>query len=53
MLHTNSGRRIQVMPGARSVCTVTMKFMPVMIEEKPTTKTPSKSGNTSVGVVVL
>jgi len=26
------------MPGARRVCTVTMKFRPVMIDEKPTMK---------------
>ena len=28
------------MPGARSVCTVTMKFSPVRMDEKPTMNTP-------------
>ncbi len=29
------------MPGARSLCTVTMKLRPVRIDEKPTTNTPA------------
>ena len=29
------------MPGARSRCTVTMKFSPVRIDEKPVMKTPT------------
>ena len=29
------------MPGARMRCTVTMKFRPVRIDEKPATKMPS------------
>ncbi len=41
MPQTNSGNRVQVMPGARIVCTVTRKFMPVRIDEKPRTKTPN------------
>ena len=32
---------------------VTMKFRPVRIDEKPRMKTPSSTGNTVVGVVVL
>ncbi len=31
------------MPGARIVCTVTMKFSPVRIEEKPTMNTPTST----------
>ena len=41
------------MPGARSVWTVTMKLRPVTIDEKPRMKTPSNTGNTVIGVVVL
>ncbi len=37
---TNSGRRNQVIPGARILCTVTMKFKPVRIDENPTMNTP-------------
>ena len=33
--------RNQVIPGARMVCTVTMKFSPVRMEEKPAMKIPS------------
>jgi len=38
--HTNSGRRNQVRPGARSLWVVTMKLMPLRIEEKPTMPMP-------------
>ena len=41
------------MPGARSVWTVTMKFSPVRIDEKPRMNTPSSTGNSVVGVDVL
>ena len=34
------------MPGARSLCVVTMKFRPVRIEENPTTMTPSTAAIT-------
>jgi hypothetical protein len=44
--HTNSGRRNQVMPGARNMCAVAMKFTPVAIEENPTTKTPAAAAMT-------
>ena len=44
--HTNSGRRSQVIPGARSMCVVVMKFTPVAIEENPTTKTPAAAATT-------
>ena len=33
------------MPGARMRCTVTMKFKPVRIEEKPEMKMPSPVGD--------
>ena len=36
----NSGSRRHVIPGARMRCTVTMKFNPVKIDEKPMMKTP-------------
>ena len=42
----NSGSRNQVMPGARIVCIVTMKFSPVRIDEKPAMKTPTAAGTT-------
>ena len=35
------------MPGARIVCTVTRKFRPVRIEEKPVMKTPTTAGATA------
>ncbi len=35
MAQINSGSRNQVMPGARILWIVTMKFSPVKIEEKP------------------
>ncbi len=53
MAQTNSGSRIQPMPGARSVWMVTMKLRPVRIDEKPRMKMPSSTGNSVVGVVVL
>ena len=34
------------MPGARIVCTVTMKLRPVRIEEKPATKMPIAASTT-------
>ena len=37
----NSGNRNHVSPGARILWIVVMKFKPVMIEEKPATKTPA------------
>ena len=40
-----SGSRNQVMPGARILWIVTMKFRPVRIDEKPVMKTPSAVGN--------
>jgi hypothetical protein len=42
----NSGRRSQVSPGACIIWTVTMKFRPVRIEEKPAMKTPTIVGTT-------
>src|SRR5258708_37705318 len=41
---TKRGKRNQVMPGARMVCTVTIKFKPVRMEEKPLMKTPMTAG---------
>ena len=38
--HTNSGRRNHVRPGARILWTVTMKFRPVRMDEKPMMKMP-------------
>ena len=38
--HMNSGKRNHVMPGARILWIVTMKFRPVRIDEKPVTNTP-------------
>src|SRR3546814_5169404 len=43
---TNSGRRNQPSPGARSVCTLTMKLIAVKIDEKPTTNTPQTASIT-------
>ena len=51
--HRNSGMRNQVMPGGRSLCTVTMKFRPVKIELKPRMNAPNVAGTTAVFVVVL
>ncbi len=34
--HVNSGMRVQVMPGARILATVTVKFMPVSVDDTPT-----------------
>ncbi len=39
--HRNKGRRNQVRPGARMVWMVTMKFIPVRIDENPVIKTPT------------
>ena len=41
MPQKKSGIRIQVMPGARMVWIVTMKFRPVRIDENPTMKMPT------------
>jgi hypothetical protein len=43
-----SGSRPQVIPGARILWIVTMKFSPVKIEEKPATKTPMAAAMTKV-----
>ena len=40
-----SGRRNQVMPGARILWIVTMKFSPVRIDEKPVMKMPNAVGD--------
>ena len=53
MPQTNSGIRIQLMPGARRVWTVTMKFRPVRIDENPRMKMPSRAGNSVAGVLRL
>ena len=45
---TNSGRRNQVIPGARIVWIVTMKFSPVRIDENPVMKTAVAAGTTIV-----
>src|ERR1700747_2286139 len=44
---TKRGKRNQVMPGARIVCTVTIKFKPVRMEEKPLMNTPRTAGGTA------
>ena len=41
VIHTNTGIRISVMPGARMFRMVTMKFTPARIEEAPSTWRPS------------
>ena len=38
--HTKTGRRLSVMPGARSLNVVTMKFTAPTVEEMPTKITP-------------
>jgi hypothetical protein len=53
MFHTNSGSRDHVTPRARSVCTVTMKLIPVRIEDTPSTNTPSTTQPTAPRVLVL
>ncbi len=53
MPHTKSGSRVQVMPGARIVCTVTRKFRPVRIDENPSTKTPNVIEMTLLAVCTL
>ena len=45
-VQTNSGSRHQVRPGARSRWTVTMKFRPVKIDEKPAMTMPISVGTT-------
>ena len=40
-IHTNTGRRIMVRPGARMLMIVTMKFSDATIEERPRTCRPS------------
>ena len=37
VIQTNSGMRMRVMPGARMLRMVTMKFTPAMIDEAPST----------------
>jgi hypothetical protein len=44
----NSGKRNQVIPGARMRWMVTMKFKPVRIPENPLMKIPSAAGVTFV-----
>ena len=44
----NSGRRFQVIPGARMRWMVTMKFKPVRIDEKPAKKIPTMAEMTLV-----
>ena len=41
MLQQKRGIRVQPMPGARIVWSVTRKLSPVRIEEKPEMKTPT------------
>jgi hypothetical protein len=41
LAQTNSGNRNQVIPGQRILWTVTMKFKPVRIDEKPVMKMPT------------
>jgi hypothetical protein len=53
MAQTNRGIFIQVMPGARRVWVVTMKFRPVRIDEKPNMKTPNSTGASAAGVLKL
>ncbi len=53
MPQTKSGSRVQVTPGARIVCTVTRKFRPVRIDEKPRMKTPSVIEMTLLTVCTL
>ncbi len=40
------------MPGARSLCTVAIKFSPVKMDEKPSTKTAAVISVTGPSVVV-
>ena len=42
----NSGRRSHVIPGARIVWIVTMKFRPVKIDEKPAMNAPTAVSTT-------
>ena len=50
---TKSGIFIQPIPRVRIVCTVTMKFRPVRIVEKPRMKMPKSVGTTADGVCTL
>ena len=43
---TQPSQRHHVRPGARSVCTLTMKFSPVRIDENPSTSTPHSAATT-------
>ena len=47
----NSGMRFQVMPGARILWMVTMKFRPVRIDENPRMKAPKSAETTAVPVL--
>ena len=49
----NSGKRNQVMPSARIVWIVTMKFKPVRIDENPVMKMPTAVTRTHVFEYVL
>ena len=53
MPQTKSGSRVQVMPGARIVWTVTRKFRPVRIDENPRMKAPSVIEMTLLTVCTL
>ncbi len=46
MVQTNIGNRHQYMPGARMRWTVTMKFRPVKMDEKPAITIPTSAGTT-------
>ena len=50
--HTNSGSWNQPCPGARSLCTVAMKFTPVKIEQNPSTNAAITIRPTAPPVVV-
>ena len=52
VLQTKSGSFIQFSPGARRVCTVTMKLTPVRMELNPTMNAPRRIGATCVGEVL-
>ena len=41
VIHTNTGIRISVRPGARMLRMVTMKFTPAITEDAPSTCSPS------------
>jgi hypothetical protein len=46
LIHTNTGMRMRVMPGARMFRMVAMKFTPASIEEAPRTCRPSTQKST-------